>query len=305
MSWWKDEYSYRDQWFQDDPTLGDRPPTPDTIFVSGTVDAISRRGPIGVEWWSRVWVENLQKLAHDVRLERGRRTARKGVVHDLKISYGRVFARVSGSYYAPYRTAIEFRTFTDEEWNRVLAALSEQAIYGAKLLAGEMPVNIETVFENFGLSLFPSTPRDVQFACSCMDYEEPCKHASAIYYLLAEQLDADPLTLFHLRGRSREQVLAMLRAHRGVAASNNGGGDEETPEPDIASLEADLAAFWQPGPSPTQDIPENQPDDGLPDDSEGLHKLYAFISEAARQRFGEMVKPPENNEEADAVDKSI
>jgi len=56
-------------------------------------------------------------------------------------------------------------------------------------LAGEMPGDIEAVFQDKGLSLFPQNERQIEFECSCPDWGNPCKHAAAIYYLVAEQLD--------------------------------------------------------------------------------------------------------------------
>jgi uncharacterized Zn finger protein len=85
--------------------------------------------------------------------------------------------------------------------------LHQEAIYVAKLLAGEMPSDIEDLFQEQGLSLFPRRRNDIKFECSCPDYGDPCKHAAAIYYLVAEGLDKDPFLLLHLRGRSRSAIL--------------------------------------------------------------------------------------------------
>lgn len=82
-----------------------------------------------------------------------------------------------------------------------------------KLLAGEMPVDIEAIFQHVGLSLFPQTPRDIGFTCSCPDWGNPCKHAAAVYYLIAEQLDVDPFVLFHLRGRHRQAFEQVLQGY--------------------------------------------------------------------------------------------
>ncbi|MBN1286108.1 MAG: SWIM zinc finger family protein [Anaerolineae bacterium] len=286
MSWWQEEYGYRDDWFRSDPVLGDHTPSPDAILIGGPVVAVSRRGPIGVEWWAREWVSVLEAMGHGPRLERGRRYARNGSAHDLEIDYGRVFARVSGSHYTPYRTALTFQVFPDEAWSRALTALASQAIYGAKLLAGEMPADIEAVFQDLGLSLFPRSSRDVEFYCSCLDYEEPCKHAAALYYLLAEQLDADPLTLFHLHGRSREQVLAALHTHRGVAAAEV-PGDGYRGAPDAAPLDADFGAFWRGGRGGIDTDDGALPAVELPgSDGAALRKLYELVADAARRRFG-------------------
>ncbi len=40
----------------------------------------------------------------------------------------------------------------------------------------------------------------------------PCKHLAATFYLLAEAFDDDPFQILHWRGRSRDELLAGLRA---------------------------------------------------------------------------------------------
>ena len=47
--------------------------------------------------------------------------------------------------------------------------LSRQALFVAKLLAGEMPQDIEKVFTQAKLSLFPQKRGDLKTACSCPD----------------------------------------------------------------------------------------------------------------------------------------
>lgn len=304
MGWYDwDEYEYDDEYYRDDEILGDHEPTPDAIIISGPVRAISRRGDIGVEWWGQQWVATFEQLGDAGRLQRGKRYARNGSVHDLEISYGQAFARVQGSRANRYRTAVTLQVFSDEEWNRALAALAGQAIYSAKLLAGEMPADIEDVFQSVGLSLFPRSHDDVTFYCSCPDWGDPCKHAAAIYYLLAEQFDADPFTLFHLRGRSRESVLATLRAHRGVAvAAVSGDGDDDDDDeakatmPEAPPLDADLAAFWRGSGDlnlvrtapviPRQAPPLRQLGDPPGGVGGELRKLYTLAAHAAYRRLG-------------------
>jgi hypothetical protein len=64
-----------------------------------------------------------------------------------------------------------------------------------------------------GLELLPSSG-DIQLSCSCPDFANPCKHAAAVCYLLADELDADPFALLQLRGRGRSELLAALRERR-------------------------------------------------------------------------------------------
>jgi uncharacterized Zn finger protein len=63
---------------------------------------------------------------------------------------------------------------------------------------------------------------------------------------VAEQLDADPFVLFHIRGRTREDVLAWLR--RGAESPGPSGVPPlEESIPPAPPLDADLGAFWKGG----------------------------------------------------------
>lgn len=236
-------------WYYDDDEFGYRePPEPDkqvgAIFIQGPIQAVSKRGDIGVEWWGRQWVAALDRLIGDGRLNRGKRYARNGSVVDLEIAYGQAFAHVLGSRNRRYHSYVSLKPFSDKEWDTAIKALSEQAIYSAKLLAGEMPGDIEAIFDGMGSSLFPRNNRDIQFDCSCPDWGDPCKHSAAVYYLLAEQLDADPFILFHLRGRNRETVLSQLRSHRGIQV-DDGMTHSAVEMKSAPPLDADLDSFWE------------------------------------------------------------
>lgn len=212
--WYRDGDDNDDDFFRDDDyTLSDYLTPDEAVVIIGPVRAVSRRGDIGQTWWGRQWVQALEKMGLDGRLQRGKRYARNGSVNMLEISRSMVYASVQGSRHTPYRTALYLKPFTDAEWNTAINALSAQAIYVAKLLAGEMPGDIEGVFQQAGLSLFPRNQRDIDFVCSCPDWGDPCKHAAAVYYLMAEQLDNDPFLLFHMRGRKRDQLLRALQQY--------------------------------------------------------------------------------------------
>jgi uncharacterized Zn finger protein len=74
------------------------------------------------------------------------------------------------------------------------------------------------VFAGQGLSLFPASAGELSMDCSCPDWEVPCKHLAAAFYLLAEAFDDDPFTILAWRGREREELLANLQAARSEGA---------------------------------------------------------------------------------------
>ncbi len=122
--------------------------------------------------------------------------------------------------------------------------MAAQAIFAAKLLAGEMPQNIEEAFAAAQVGLFPEKRGDLATSCSCPDPSNPCKHIAAVYYLLGERFDADPFLIFELRGRSKDQISAMLRARRAGGEIAAQPADTALTEAPAAPLDADLEHFW-------------------------------------------------------------
>jgi uncharacterized Zn finger protein len=186
--------------------------------VKDGLRAKSKRGAIGETWWSQRFIEVLEDFHEGPRLVRGRAYARRGQVIDMDVAAGEVRARVQGSRARPYSVSIGVTVLGDADWARVEEAMASQAVFLARLLGGEMPHEIGDAFAATGLSLFPATADDLDTNCSCPDWENPCKHIAAVYYLLAEAFDRDPFLIFAWRGRPRERLLAELRALRGQGA---------------------------------------------------------------------------------------
>jgi uncharacterized Zn finger protein len=173
------------------------------------------RRTFGGTWWGRAWVEAMEQRARldPNRLPRGRTYARNGRVGKLAVAPGEVSAAVWGSRATPYVVKVRVRVLRDEEWDRVLDAVAGRAAHTAALLDGELPPEVVADAAAAGVELLPG-PGEVVPRCSCPDWAEPCKHAAAVVYLVADELDADPFALLWLRGRSRQDVLAELRRRR-------------------------------------------------------------------------------------------
>jgi uncharacterized Zn finger protein len=235
--------SESDEWWRNRTSAG-------PIEVEGGLVARSRSGAIGRSWWSKRFLAVLEAMAFGGRLTRGRTYARKGQVLELTLAPGLVTALVQGSRPEPYQATIKLDPFSAKVWAAVDARLAQEAIYSARLLAGELPPDLEDVLADAGAPLFPRSARDLRMACSCPDFGVPCKHLAAAFYLLAERFDADPFELLHWRGRSREELLARLREQRGAAPAEP--ADVRRPVGAAAVLAAadgpapaDPARFWE------------------------------------------------------------
>ncbi len=186
------------------------------IDVEDGIKAQSKRGKFVKNWWADRWIAALKPLMDSGRLSRGRSYARRGQVMDIDIAPGQVTSRVQGSRRTPYKVWIQLKPLEDRQWATVLDALAGQAIFAAQLLNGEMPADVEEVFEAVQVPLFPVSQGDLETDCSCPDWANPCKHIAAVYYLLGERFDKDPFLLFELRGRNQEEIAVGLRERRAV-----------------------------------------------------------------------------------------
>jgi uncharacterized Zn finger protein len=190
------------------------------------------------------------------RLGRGRSYARRGQVLSIDIDKGMVKAGVQGSRPKPYDITIKLKTLSDADWRKLAKTLSHQAIFAAKLLAGEMPQDIEKAFKDAGLSLFPERLKDLDTNCSCPDWSNPCKHIAAVYYLLGEEFDRDPFLIFRLRGMGREELVRLLGDTGEKTTTKKTRSKSTTPEmgEEVSlppePLTSDISSFWSGGDLP-------------------------------------------------------
>ena len=119
-----------------------------------------------------------------------------------------------------------------------------------------------------GLDLLPGGG-EIGPRCSCPDDADPCKHSAAACYLVTDALDADPFVLLLLRGRTRDQVLAGVRARRRGAPADTDTAVGSAPTSEALQLRATddegvdaRAAFSAPTPSaeiPAPPLPPARP----------------------------------------------
>jgi uncharacterized Zn finger protein len=122
--------------------------------------------------------------------------------------------------------------------------MTEQALFAAHLLAGEMPEPIEQAFDRAGLSLFPHATDDLMTRCTCPDEANPCEHVAAAYLLLGEVFDIDPFMIFTLRGKTREALLARLCDPRDTSDLDGDTPAEAEPAEIEPTVTLPVERFW-------------------------------------------------------------
>jgi len=214
-------------------------------------------------WWGETFLATIEQFTDKGRLSRGRSYANGRKVESFEVEGDRVTAHIKGSvnpYYGVYTeplyvTTLEFEPISQAKWAAVIALMASKVSILSKLLVGEIPDNIEESFETLGLRLLPEKG-DFTGHCTCPDWSNPCKHIAGVYYLLAAEIDRDPLKLFELRGLAQEDLLAGLSdTPLGIAFSKELTAEAAPPEPveslhtrpEVVSVarSVSLNDFWQ------------------------------------------------------------
>ncbi len=211
----------------------DGPFPPGRRREGGGIRARSRRGAFATTWWGRRFVDAMEAVGGEGRVARGRTYARAGQVLSLDVGAGAVRAPVQGSRVTPYEVTLGFGTWDAVSRGEVAAALAEDPAALAGVLAGTMPEGFEVLCSRAGLDLFPASGSDARFGCTCPDIGDPCKHAAAVVYLLAEWLDDHPFGVLTLRGVDRDLLLADVSTRRRDAQHDHQHGDQHGDQHDV------------------------------------------------------------------------
>ena len=162
-------------------------------------------------WWARRWVEVLERMGLGARLGRGKHYAVSGQVTGMRLEGPHVEAQVVGTRPDPYRVTIDFRVPEGAAREAIVARIKGEPMIAARLIADDMPTEVEQAFRDCGLDFFPGGKLapgvyDMTTACSCPDYANPCKHVSAVLLILGEEIARRPMTLLELRGIAEEDI---------------------------------------------------------------------------------------------------
>jgi uncharacterized Zn finger protein len=178
---------------------------------------------IASTFWGKAWCDNLEAYSDFAnRLPRGRTYVRNGSVVDLRISAGKISARVCGS--SLYRIDIKIKPLPPKVWKSIQGECAGKIDSLIELLQGKLSSAVMQVVTRQSGGLFPA-PKDIDLDCSCPDWADLCKHVAASLYGVGARLDSKPELLFVLRGVDPADLISKASAAEAVrqtATESNG-----------------------------------------------------------------------------------
>lgn len=170
----------------------------------------SRRGPIGTSWHAITLREKGETLLGPSRVARGKSDARAGHVQWLDVDTSVARGAVQDGLGHLHEARIELPALRPGDREAFLHVARAHPELPARFAAGEYPEAIERELAQHELSLLPSDASELSHDCSCLDWPGPCRHVSALLYVLVEAVDESPLLLLTLRGFTLEDLVAPL-----------------------------------------------------------------------------------------------
>lgn len=181
------------------------------------------RGPAprSTTWWGRAFVRTFEETAYDeADLLAGRALARSGRLGAIMVLPSMASAVVDPGTDRAVMAQAKIASLPHEAWATFVDEAARESGHVAALEAGDLPGALVEDADQAGVEILPASG-EIETACECDAWVQPCEHALALLYQLAWQLDADPYVLTLLRGHPREWILdeieSRLVAERGPA----------------------------------------------------------------------------------------
>lgn len=195
---------------------------PDPLVVP-RLRAVRGAASRSTTWWGTAFVRSVEETAYDATdLLAGRALARSGRLGAIMVltSMASVVVDTAGGSPDKGRMMAQTKVEPLTDWPAFVDEAAREAGFVAALEAGQLPAELVEHADQAGAELLPA-PSDLETACECDAWTQPCMHALALLYQLAWQIDSDPYVLMLLRGRTREWFVEEVAARHDLSADSH------------------------------------------------------------------------------------
>ncbi len=175
---------------------------------------IKSRSNFGLTYWGHEWLNALNEIDYSNRLPRGKSYAKNGAVQNVSITKNIINANVYGSRPKPYKVTIKVPEFDAGQQKRLTKLFRESPSWLAGIYNKELDQALNEAANKIKVPLFPDSWEKLDMRCTCPDFAVPCKHIAAVVYILAEQIDLNPLLILELHNYDISQALTINQVEK-------------------------------------------------------------------------------------------
>ena len=155
--------------------------------------------------WGKRWLGSLINADLSAQVERAMKMIGKWEVKDLGILKNVIKARVSENAKKSYYLQFFMQRWEEESVDILVGEIMKNPLLSANIMRGEMSDKnsfdaITLCLNKAGLSLFPTSKKELKIYCSCPSWSMPCLHVALVLYRLVFEIDKNPFILFSLHG---------------------------------------------------------------------------------------------------------
>jgi uncharacterized Zn finger protein len=216
------------------------------VRYSGNLpDVKTRQQLLGETWWTSEFLSMMRPGKDTSQLVKGRRLAERGQVIIKGMYSSGVEAVVLEAVGGSHRTAVWIADLEDD-WEVVFRIFAANQEHYSKLLSGYYNKELDDSLKEIGIHIIPASLEDLDYRCDCESDHHTCSHIVATYMALGTQVNNDPLILFLLRGKTKEEIITGVSQY--TCPETNIDEEMEKTGPGEEDEAPDLSRYYDPDP---------------------------------------------------------
>jgi uncharacterized Zn finger protein len=208
----------------------------------------TRQQLLGEKWWTSEFLSMMRPGKDTSQLVKGRKMAERGQVIIQTLYAGGIDTIVLGAVGGSHRVSIWIADL-DDDWEVVYRIFAENDLQFSHLLSGIFDPDLNSLLQEVNIHIIPKSIEDLDYRCDCESDHHTCSHIVATYMALGSLVNENPLAMFLLRGKTKEEIIEGVCQYTTPQIEP----EEEIPfpvdgeEPHEIDSE-DLSRFYDPGP---------------------------------------------------------
>ncbi len=165
-----------------------------------------------LSWLAEELYDQIYSLCSQELVDEASKSFPKGLESDIFVEKGRISSRIQLEEKKSVRVVLFVPLFLEDEWDKLLREISRNFYVVSQLINGKCNEKIKAISNTVNISLIPDFSL-IKVEIDDVEAEFKDYKVIGIIEKFITQVLQEPMTLFLLRGKSREELVELLRKH--------------------------------------------------------------------------------------------